>query len=201
MFSFTELFSGWYLHRQEGGEAYKLVHGEVFALDLVTAMTGLWEHLFVVVWRVLWYFLVLPLRGRKESEPGLVSSTSWYNLQGCCSKGCKEKEGSFTSWGQLPVARWLHAEISSYICVLHLGGPNMKTIATCVDLPKPVCRMWKWICKDSSIVPQDIPIVKSKPGIVVKFNFLLKWHLMEFTFQVNMKYLFSYTLNFPRTFV
>lgn len=38
------------------------------------AATCLGELLFVVVWRVLWHFLVLPLRGRKsQSWPGFIS--------------------------------------------------------------------------------------------------------------------------------
>lgn len=73
-------------------------------------------------------------RGLKVGRAGLVSSTSPYNLPRFCLKGRREKEGSFTSWGQLPVARWLHADISSY-CVLSLDAANMKTMKTWRDLP------------------------------------------------------------------
>lgn len=66
VFSSTELFSAWYLHRQEEGETFRLVHGRRCAWLSDSVRTCLGEHLFVVVWRVLWHFVVLSPRGGKH---------------------------------------------------------------------------------------------------------------------------------------
>lgn len=88
-----ELFSGWYPHRQEGGEAYRLVHGRCHAWLCDSARRHAWESIFLLLFEgfgdIFWFFP----SGAQRVSAGLVSSTFRYNLQKSCLKVDEGRKG------------------------------------------------------------------------------------------------------------
>lgn len=90
-------FMSAHLHSQGWGEVYRLVHRRCHAWLCDSARRHAWESIFLLLFEgfgdIFWFFP----SGVGRVKASLVSSTSWYSLQGFCLKGRGEKEGSFTS--------------------------------------------------------------------------------------------------------
>lgn len=93
MFSSAELFSGWYLHRQEGGEADRLVHRRCRAWLCDSAWRRAWESIFLLLFEGFVTFSGSPPRGQRQSELAWFHQPPGTVYRGFVWKGMEETKG------------------------------------------------------------------------------------------------------------
>lgn len=126
----VDVFTG----RREGTHIDLYMGG--VTLDFVTVLSGVPERVsFCCCLKGSVTFSSSFPPGLKQSELAWFHQPPGTIYQGFVWEDKEQRKGSFTSQGQLLVAGWLHANISSYCCVSQPDGANMKTMSTSCDLP------------------------------------------------------------------